>query len=132
LGEAEQDEWMSRSQEVISVIRAAFLGALFAIIGAFPVAALVALVYRFPIPSVGYSSGFDAIVPSLYAVFLYGIVLGGFVVLAVGGAIGGVIAYSVQRPKEKSVGRLCLGFALVVDVVAVLVMAILDKLIGPW
>ena len=129
--EAEREGRTPHRQAVIPVIRAAFQGALFAIVGAFPVAALVALVYLFPIPFAGYFSGFEAIIPSLFAVIFYGL-SGGFVVLAVGGAIGGVIAYSARRSDKKAVARLCLGFALVVDAVAVLVMAILDKLIGPW
>ena len=51
-------------------LRSAGLGCLLAVLGAFPVAALVALVFRFPIPFTGYCSGPGAVLSSFVAVLM--------------------------------------------------------------
>jgi hypothetical protein len=96
-----------------------------AILGAFPIAALVALFFRFPVPFGGYLSGPSAIEPSIFAVIFLGFVCGGFPLLAFLGAIGGIIAFAIGGPKKKFVLYLSLVLALAVDLVAVLVMAVL-------
>ena len=108
------------------------LGGLLAVLGAFPVAVLVALVYRFPIPFVGYCSGPEAILPSFYAVAMYGVFLGGFIPLAVLGALGGAIAYWSDGQNGKGSLRITLALALLVDLLGTLTLAVLDKIIGPW
>ena len=112
-------------------LRSVGLGCLLAVLGAFPVAALVALVFRFPIPFTGYCSGPGAVLPSFVAVLIYGCI-GGFPLLAVRGAVGGLIAYLIGRPDGKKTFRLTLAFTVVVDVLATLTLAVLDKIIGPW
>jgi hypothetical protein len=111
--------------------KAARLGALWSFAFAFPAAALVAALYRFPVPFAGYVSGFGAILEVLFAVIFYFLV-GGFIVLGGLGAAAGMLAYRLHRPDGQSVRRWILGFAAAVAVLCAVVLAILDKLIGPW
>jgi len=110
------------------------LGAGAATLGAFPVASLVALVYRFPIPFRGYASGFGAIVPANFAVLVYGL-LGGFIVLPFSGAVAAALTHWATRLTETR-GRAVLywvvGFALIADLIAAIALSLLDKIIGPW
>jgi hypothetical protein len=101
------------------------------VLGAFPAAALVALCYRFPIPLGGYQSGPQAMLLSVVAVIVYGL-LGGFVLLAALGAAGGALAHRLAGASPRTVVRLTIGFAAAIDLVAVLALATLDKFIGPW
>lgn len=106
-------------------------GALLAIVFAFPLDALVALVYRFPVPFVGYKSGLNAIPLSLIGVAFYGM-LGGFILLAGLGAIGGMLAYVLGKLTQQSINRYCHAFSLMAALLCVLLLAVLDKIIGPW
>jgi hypothetical protein len=112
-----------------SMLRSICTGVLITILGAFPVAALVALFFRFPVPFDGYRSGISAVVPAIGAVLFYGIV-GGFVVLAVLGAIAGAGAHSISSEYKKPVTPILVGFALIADLSVTLVLAMLDKIIG--
>lgn len=112
-------------------LRSAGLGSLLAVLGAFPVAALVALAFRFPIPFTGYGSGLGAVLPSFVAVLIYGCI-GGFPLLAVLGGVGGVVAFLIGRPDGKKTFRLTLALAVLVDFLATLTLAVLDTIIGPW
>lgn len=110
------------------------LGALVAVIGAYPVAALVAFFYRFPIPFAGYASGFEAVAPTFVAVTKYG-AIGGFIVVAALGALAGVlgsyIASAVGVGREGSLYLLaCL--AVLADLPPVVLLSVLDKIIGHW
>jgi hypothetical protein len=107
-------------------------GIAWAILGAFPLAALVALCYRFPIPFSGYESGPRAVPRSLIAVVLYGLFAGGFIVLAVLGAAAGTAAKLLVGPDARRERWLTVTFALAGDLVAVMILAVLDKLIGKW
>lgn len=106
-------------------------GALYAVFGAFPMAAIMALVYRFPIPLAGYASGVEAVVPSLYAVVFYGF-LGGFGALAVAGALGGYMAFRLGRPDRTRIARLNAIIPLIFTFVGTFVLATLDKIVGRW
>lgn len=106
-------------------------GAIWAVILTFPLAALCALVYRFPIPFRGYEDGLLAVPLALLAVIFYG-VLGGVVVLVIAGGAGGLAAYFIGRPDERRTKWLSLGFAALVALICVITMSILDKIIGPW
>ncbi len=106
-------------------------GALWALALAFPLAAVCALLYRFPVPFAGYETGPAAIPGALIAVVFYGL-LGGFPALLVAGALGGAAAYGLARPDTHRVRRLALTFAALAAMLAVGSLAILDKLIGPW
>jgi uncharacterized membrane protein YeaQ/YmgE (transglycosylase-associated protein family) len=111
--------------------RSVLLGGLLTVLLAFPVAVLVALLFRFPIPFRGYVSGLEGVLPSLIAVVFYGC-LGGFPLLAILGAVGGFLAYWFGKQDGKRTFLLTLAFALLVDVLATLTLAVLDKIIGPW
>lgn len=106
-------------------------GAISAVLLAFPLAALCALVYRFPIPFSEYESGLAAMPRALLAVVFYGI-LGGFPLLLALGAIGGAAAYKLAGPVSQPVRRLTLAISAAIALVAVILLAILDKIIGPW
>ena len=56
-------------------------GALLPIAWAFPLAAVAAALYRFPIPLAGYQAGWNAVALTLMATVIYG-ALGGFPLLA--------------------------------------------------
>ncbi len=105
-------------------------GALFPIAWAFPLAAVSAALYRFPIPIAGYQSGWNAILPSLVATAIYG-ALGGFPLLALaGGTVAAAIRH--QLPLEANVRAPIHIASFVVAALGVGLMANLDYLIGPW
>jgi hypothetical protein len=111
--------------------RAAVLGAVLAVAGAFPLAATTALFYGFPVPFAGKLSGPSALLPSQIAVVMYGLI-GGFPVLALAGAIAGAIAFKLGSPSRSRVGVLCAVLALVCSAAGVVFLATLDLIIGPW
>lgn len=113
------------------MLSAVVRGALLAVVVAFPLAAICALVYRFPVPFAGYAAGPGEVLNALVAVLFYGM-LGGFPALAVAGALGGATAYGLRKPDTQRVRRLVLAFSTIVAALAVGTLAILDKLIGPW
>lgn len=98
---------------------------------AFPLAAICALVFRFPLPFNGYASGPAALPRALVAVVFYSI-LGGFPVLLVADALGGAAANALGRPAVGRIRRLTLAFAGLIALLGVLLLAVLDTLIGPW
>ena len=109
--------------------RLALWGALSAVLFAFPLAALCALFYRFPIPFGGYESGLDAAPRALLAAVFYGL-FGGFPVLALGGYFAGALAARRDAPKEGILVMLLL--SALAALAGVIFLALLDKLIGPW
>ncbi len=106
-------------------------GALWAVVVAFPLAAVCALIYRFPMPMAGYRSGPTAVPDALLAAVFYGL-LGGFPALLAAGAAAGAAAYNVASPDPRRVHRLVLIFATAVAALGVGLLANLDRLIGPW
>jgi hypothetical protein len=120
--------------ERLGCLAATLLGALAATIGAFPIAAQVGLIYRFPVPFAGYESGLNAVVRILFAVVFYG-VLGGFLVVSVLGALAGLLGQQIAQAKGANRQRsiyLTVGLALAADLPPILLLAVLDKIIGPW
>ena len=106
-------------------------GALLAILLAFPLAALSALLFRFPIPFASYESGWDAVPHALAAVRSYR-GLGGFVLVASFGGLGRAAAHRLGKSDWRGVWRWTFSFALAVAFGAVLLLATLDYIIGPW
>jgi hypothetical protein len=106
-------------------------GMLWAVGLVFPFAALCGLVYRFPVPFAGYLSGVMAMPLALLAVVVYGI-LGGFPALMAAGALGGAAAYGIGQPDPQRVRWLTISFAGLSALSSVVLLAILDKVIGPW
>lgn len=114
------------------MIRAGLIGACTAVVVTFPLAALVALLYRFPIPFGGYASGPSAVLISLGAVVFYGVAMGGFVVLGLLGFTAGILAQRAARSSGRPVLLATVLSSTLFAFAAVLTLAILDKLIGPW
>jgi hypothetical protein len=106
-------------------------GAVVAVLATFPLAALCALLFRFPIPFDSYRSGLTAMRPALLAVVFYGL-LGGFIVQAALGGVAGLVAEHYGAHNRARTWRLCLGLAAVGSLVGVVALAILDFIIGPW
>ncbi|MDZ4779116.1 MAG: hypothetical protein SGJ19_02565 [Planctomycetia bacterium] len=96
----------------------------------FPLAAASALLYRFPIPLAGYQSGASAIIPSLVAAGIYGL-LGVFPLMAALGGAAGWFARS-RVPDEKGVIYPIQLISFVIAAIGVTIMANLDYVIGPW
>lgn len=113
-------------------IRGLVSGATWAIASAFPISGFLALVFRFPVPMAGYLSGVDAVVPAMIAVLIYGVLLGGFLLLGGTGATIGYFAenWKIANPKRGRwvVAVTCMSFTLIY----LMILATLDKWIGPW
>ncbi len=107
------------------------LGVIWAIAIAFPLTALCALLFRFPLPLAGYRSGPSAVPASLLAALFYGS-LGGFVVLAVLGALSGMAANKMRVKESGGARTLTKILATGAAGLYVLTLAMLDKIIGPW
>ena len=99
---------------------------------AFPITALTALLFRFPVPFTGYVAGFKAVIPALIALLFYGILFGGFILLVVLGSIGGFVAAVTWKNDQRQSRFAMRMWALFISIVGVLALAVLDKIIGPW
>jgi hypothetical protein len=106
-------------------------GAAIGVLATFPLAALTALVFRFPIPFGSYMSGPGAVMPAIFAAAFYGMI-GGFMVQAVLGGIAGVLGARAGPPDRKGAWRRCATFAILAALPGVLILSILDWIIGPW
>ena len=118
--------------------RQAIAGAISAVASAVPLALLCGLIYRFPVPFSGYTSGVEAFEGVLVAALFYGVLMGGLPFLALVGA-GAATATgwwrrrqgeSAVAPGKDLVRGLLVGLA--VSATAVVLLANLDALIGPW
>jgi hypothetical protein len=107
------------------------LGALMAVVLAFPVAGVLALVYRFPVPFAGYLSGVSAMGSAMGGLVFYGL-FGGFPLLAVLGGLAGAIVSHTATKEDKLPWEWIVFICLLIDLAALFVLAILDKIIGPW
>ena len=108
------------------------VGAVVSVVASLPLVALSALVFRFPVPFVGYMSGPGAIVPALKGAVFYGVVFGGFGVQAVLGGFGGVAGASYGAPDIGRMRKSCVIASMLASAAGVLALAVLDKIIGPW
>jgi hypothetical protein len=128
------ENYKSLQREGLRTSLSVLFGIFGTMLGAFPAAALTALVYRFPIPFAGIESGPDAMVRAFMAVVFYGL-LGGFPFLAVVGGIGGFIisGLSIERKWSKLKAYTVLAVCcLAIDFAACIGIASLDLIIGPW
>ncbi|WP_102142202.1 hypothetical protein [Mycobacterium hubeiense] len=103
-------------------MRMPLIGAAAAILWAPIAAALIAVIYRFPVPFGGYASGLDGALTAALASVFY-LVLGGVVVLGALGAVAGALL-------TRRWLTVLAGFAIAV--VAALSLALLEYVIGPW
>lgn len=110
---------------------AIFGGAGWSVAASFPITAVLVSILQFPIPFRGIVSGPKFIPLAIFALLMYGIFLGGFVVLSVAGGLAGAFARYIgsTAAKQRLVLRvLAVGSSLFLLVV----LAILDRIIGPW
>lgn len=131
-------------QTILRVLFSMVLGASMAIMGAFPASVFVALIYRFPIPVVGWASGPEMIgthglaqfilqIPGLIigvsiAVAMYG-VMGAYFVLSVLGALGGLLVHPSGDFNYRAAIRSNLKIATCIDLLFAITMANLDRFI---
>ena len=106
------------------------LGAITALISSLPLAMLMARVYRFPIPFLGYAHSGKYLSSVPFAWFFYGI-LGGFIVMIVGGAfIGATLDQRIKNVTTKKC--MIIIIASVYATCGVTFLAVLEEIIGPW
>jgi hypothetical protein len=106
--------------------RSVISGAVAAVIMWFPVAIIVAVVYRFPIPFAGYSSGFSELHYVPLAVIFYGL-LGGFLIVPAAGALGGWWSAKRGMEVEGSSRRLVYAISACIALAAAVFLAVV-----PW
>lgn len=106
-------------------------GVLLAIASTFPLTVLIAFIFRFPVPFVGYMSGPAAVIPALTGLAVYGGLLGGFILVGVAGGLAGLLATVMV---DDAVHRVWLIRCLSVgsSLMILLLFSILDRIIGPW
>jgi len=105
-------------------------GAIAALLASLPIAVVFAVIYRFPIPFVGYVHGIENIRTVPIAWIFYNL-FGGFIVLLGGGAIIGTIVGSrFENDAKKNV--MIVLWSAIFAMCCVAVLSVLDKIIGPW
>jgi hypothetical protein len=113
------------------VLRWFIRGAAVGVFASFPLTALCALVFRFPIPFDAYRSGVMAMGPAMLAALFYG-VMGGIPVQALLGGVGGVVGAWSSRPDKVRMRRYSLVCSILFAVPGIVTLAVLDYIIGPW
>jgi hypothetical protein len=113
-------------------VKWAVRGAVVSVVATYPTAAVCALLFRFPVPLGGYATGLSGAALSPFAVTIYGILLGGFVLQAALGALGGFVAGRVAQGEPRRAWRLTFLSGLGAAVPGVIVLSVLDRIIGPW
>lgn len=111
--------------------RSALIGATAANLAAPPAAALVAAVYRFPVPLSGYAYGPAGAIPAAFSSLFY-LLLGGVVVLGGLGAAGGLLATRLAAPNPRKVTRLTIAIATLIALLGATALATLELFIGAW
>ncbi|MGV0741442.1 hypothetical protein [Mycolicibacterium sp. XJ870] len=89
-------------------------------------AAIVAAVYRFPVPFGEYASGLGGMPTAALASVFY-LALGGFLVLGALGAVAGALLAGTA-----SATRLTVAASIVIALLGALTLALLEYVIGPW
>lgn len=114
------------SRKPPSRLRPALVGAAAAVGFAPLAAAIVAAVYRFPIPFAEYATGLGGMPAAALASVFY-LALGGFVVLGAFGAVAGALLAGAA-----SATRHVVTTSLAIAVVGALSLALLEHVVGPW
>lgn len=111
--------------------RTAAAGAIWSVVSVFPITALFALIFRFPVPFGEIEGGPAHVLPSMFALFFYGVLFGGFIVVGTFGSLAGVAAHFLTNSnRQRRVLQCCLSVA--VAFILVFVLATLDWYIGHW
>ena len=115
----------------MGAVRSAGVGALWSIVLSFPITVALAALFRFPVPLGTMDGGIDHILPSLFGLLFYGILMGGFVVLGGAGGFAALVVHSrVKSLQTRRVYiRLLAGLS---SAVLLFLLSILDWVIGPW
>jgi hypothetical protein len=121
----------SRNTPTSVGVKAALVGAVTAILCAPFAAAIIATVYRFPVPFGEYAHGINEAVTAALASVFY-LVLGGAVVLGVLGAAAGLLAVRIAMPDTARVFRLTFAACGSLALIAAFALALLEFAIGPW
>ena len=111
--------------------RSTIVGALAALLGMFPAAFVLALVWKFPLFMVGYQSGFEAALFTPFTVFFFGI-LGGFLIVPALGALAGQIAFRTAHGNASMAHRLSILFGMLSAFLAGVLLILLDQIFGPF
>jgi hypothetical protein len=116
-------------------------GAIAAVLASFLAALFLALTFRLPVPFVGMlgpmgelsplSMGLTRVVTAVAVAWLFYGVLGGFVVLALVGAIAGHAA-AQRSAGTASKNRTVIVWASLASIVPVAILSTVDYAIGPW
>ncbi len=92
---------------------------------------MIATVYRFPVPLVGYTSGVGGALTAALGSLFY-LVLGGALVLAAVGALGGVLVTWGSPIGTRRNYLLAVGAGMFAAFLGALGLALLEYLVGPW
>ena len=106
-------------------------GIVWAIVATIPIAALLGLVFRFPVPFNGYMSGPSAFFMSMFGAAFYGLVFGGWIVVGTAGGLFTWVARALCKNEQTAlvVSRV---LSVLVALVGCAVMSTLDWIIGPF
>lgn len=127
---SEEDTFGGHSRPVSSLWLAALWGAVVAVLTAPFAAAVVASVYRFPIPFGEYARGIGDATNAAFASVFY-LVLGEGLLLAVCGAGAGVFLARGGR-RQRRVLALSAAASFGMALVGAVVLATLEEFIGAW
>ena len=89
-----------------SSIVPALVGATYTVLGSFPVIALWAFVFGLSVPFKGEVHGWEAVCDSYLFMLFVGVLFGGFAILGVAGALGGVVVQKVSDGAKLHHGKL--------------------------
>ena len=122
----------------MSTIRKVVRSSVFSIGLTFPAAALIGLVWRFPVPFGGYTEGVEALVLAPQAAFFY-LIFGGFIVVPAMSMTATIVAFRLATRRAPSAAvptatawRLLLATSAGAAVAFALFLAGLELVIGPW
>jgi hypothetical protein len=110
-----------------SIVLAAILGAVFSLLGIFPVAGIWAFLGKIPVPFDGWRAGWEGLSYSPSVVLFVGVAMGGIPALIICGAIGGAgVQSTLGKPNLRYVAILAVSLLIDVLLMATAVVC------GPW
>lgn len=108
------------------------LGIRSGILSMFPVAYVLALSWKFPIPLMGYASGYQQAVYTPVAVVFYGVVCGGFFLVGWLGMLSGKYAFIICDGKKTKGRRFSIALSICATLACGVALNLLEFIIGPW
>lgn len=121
----------------MAILRWTLAGALIAVTACFPLAALTALVFRFPIPFAGYRRGWEAAAEAPAAMHFYALTIGsvpggGYALLAVLGALAGYAGARIVPATSWRASSVRVLVPVAAALTVVIALAVWDLVFGPW